>query len=203
MLRHTEYATAICDEVGENGEGMGCTAALISWSPAASPARHRATSASLRVFEIAGRRPSTAYPWRSMAFRISCPPRLNNSMSTASSRSTLLDQRQALLKPLRARAPPRTASSRRMPACCGPAEISSSLTPMTAQVFERKIDSSLGIVVAHVLPEIGQLQRGTGEIRKGLPIGIAISAEIENQMAHRIRRVAAVAQQVFEAFRSA
>ncbi len=56
--------------------------------PSSFPNAARATSASLRVFEIAGRRPSTAWPWRSMAFRISCPPRLNNSISTASSRST-------------------------------------------------------------------------------------------------------------------
>ena len=63
------------------------------------PSAARATSASLRGFEIAGRRPSTAKCWRSMAFRISCPPRLKSSRSTANSLSTLPDQRQSALEP--------------------------------------------------------------------------------------------------------
>src|SRR5258708_963864 len=37
----------------------------------------RATSQSLRGFEIAGRDFNTSNPCRSMAFKISCPPRLN------------------------------------------------------------------------------------------------------------------------------
>src|SRR5580700_26616 len=48
----------------------------------------RATRVSLRDFEIAGRRPSTAQFWLSMALRISCPPRLKSSMSVASAEST-------------------------------------------------------------------------------------------------------------------
>src|SRR5258708_10471290 len=52
------------------------------------PRAARATSASLRGLEITGRRPSTAKFWRSMAFRISWPPRVKSSMSTAKSLST-------------------------------------------------------------------------------------------------------------------
>src|SRR4029077_12426968 len=50
------------------------------------PAAARATSSNLRVLEIVGRESNTSKPWRSMALRISCPPRLNSSMSMASSR---------------------------------------------------------------------------------------------------------------------
>src|SRR5262249_42617060 len=53
------------------------------------PRAARASRASLRVFGMAGRRPRTAYPCRSIALSISKPPRLNSSMSMASSRSTL------------------------------------------------------------------------------------------------------------------
>src|SRR6185369_11189968 len=73
---------------------------------------------------------------------------------------------------------------------------------VAVKVLERKINSSLGIVVAHVLPEIGQLQRGAGGIGERLAFGIAISAEIKNEMTHRIRGVAAVAQQVFKSLKA-
>ena len=111
----------------------------------------------------------------------------------------LLDQRQAALKPLPCPLhlePHHVTEFRRIAGCRNIVFTDA----MTAQVLQREIDSSLGMVIAYVLPEIGQLQRGTGEIRKGLPIRIAISAEIENEMAHWIRRIAAVAEQIFEGF---
>ena len=72
--------------------------------------------------------------------------------------------------------------------------------PETAQVFERKINSSFGKVRAHVLPEVRELQGGAGVVGKLLALGIAISAEVQHQVADRIRRIAAVAQQIVEGF---
>src|SRR5579864_5879233 len=57
--------------------------------PRSLPRAARATSASLRGFEIAGRFPRTAQFCRSIARKISWPPRLKSSKSMASSRSTL------------------------------------------------------------------------------------------------------------------
>ena len=96
ILRQTEYATVSCDSVGANC-GAGCARVLIVVFPQRRP-RHQREFARFRN----RRAPSRARrnPWRSMAFRISCPPRLNSSISSASSRSTLLDQRQATLEPI-------------------------------------------------------------------------------------------------------
>ena len=68
------------------------------------------------------------------------------------------------------------------------------------QVFERQIDPALGVVHANVLPEVRQLQRGAGEIGKLLPLRIAIAAKIQHEMADRIRRIAAIAEQVVESW---
>src|ERR1700684_809599 len=72
--------------------------------PISFPNAARATRASLRGFEITGRQPSTAKFWCSMAFRISWPPRLKSSMSTASSLSTLLTSGRPRSNHWRARA---------------------------------------------------------------------------------------------------
>ena len=69
-----------------------------------------------------------------------------------------------------------------------------------AQVFEREIDAALGVIDADVLPEIRQLQRGAGEVGELLALGIAISAEIEHEMADGIRGVVAIGQDVVEGF---
>ncbi len=69
-----------------------------------------------------------------------------------------------------------------------------------AQVFEGKINSSFGKIRAHVLPEVRELQRGAGVIGKLLALGIAVSADIKHKVAHRIRRIPAIAQQIVERF---
>src|SRR5690348_16047959 len=45
-----------------------------------------------------------------------------------------------------------------------------------AKVFERKIDAALAVINGDVLPEIRELERGTGEVGELLAVGIAISA---------------------------
>ena len=134
-----------------------------------------------------------------MAFRISCPPRLNSSISVASARSTFADQRQTLREPF-----PRALDFKLHHL----AERGSVFAVAdrffahaeAAQVFERKINSSFGKVRAHVLPEVRQLQRGASVIGKLLALGIAVSAEIQHQVADRIRRIPAIAQQIVERF---
>ena len=143
--------------------------------------------------------PARRNVWRSIAFRISCPPRLNSSMSMASSRLTFATQRQPLRKPF-----PRALDFK----LDHLAERGSVFAipnlffahAETAQIFEWKINSSFGKVRAHVLPEVRELQRGASVVGKLLPLGIAVSAEIQHQVAHRIRRIAAVAQQIVERF---
>src|SRR5581483_4498466 len=72
--------------------------------------------------------------------------------------------------------------------------------PEPAQVFERKIDAAFLEIYPDVLPEIGQLQRGTGVVGKLLPLRVAIAAKIQDQMAYRVCRIAAIAEQVFKGF---
>ncbi len=86
------------------------------------------TSQSLRGLEMTGRRRRTSNPWFSMAFRISCPPRLKSSRSTASSRSTFLISGSPRLNHSRARRTWNFMSSRNcgVARCCA---MSSSVTP--------------------------------------------------------------------------
>ena len=78
--------------------------------------------------------------------------------------------------------------------------ISSSADVEAAKVFEREIDAALGVVDADVLPEVGELQGRAGEVGKLLALGVAISAEVEHEMADGIGGVAAVGQHVIEGF---
>ena len=71
---------------------------------------------------------------------------------------------------------------------------------VTPQVFERQINSALGVVHADVLPEVGQLQRGAGVVGKLLALGIVIAAQVEDEMPYGIRRVAAVGEHIVEGF---
>ena len=68
----------------ENGRAAGCTAALIT----AFPARRAPPAPVCGISKSQGAAPALHTPAVSIAFRISCPPRLNSSRSTASSRST-------------------------------------------------------------------------------------------------------------------
>ena len=167
--------------------------------PSNFPSAARATSASLRGLEITGRRPSTAKSWRSMAFRISWPPRLKSSRSTAKCVVYFLNQRQAAVKPF-ARALDfklhHLAKGRRVAVLLRVFLADR----ITAQIFERQIDSAFGVVDADVLPEIRQLQRGAGVVGKLLALGIVIAAEVEHEMADGIRRIAAVGEDIVEGF---
>ena len=69
---------------------------------------------------------------------------------------------------------------------------------MLAKIFEWKIDTAFLEVGADVLPKICELQRGAGVVGKLLALRITVPAEIEDQMSNRIRRVAAIAEQIFE-----
>ena len=71
---------------------------------------------------------------------------------------------------------------------------------IAAQVLERQIDSAFAVVDCDVLPEIRQLQSGAGVIGKLLALGIVISAEVEDEMAYGIRRIAAVGEYMVEGF---
>src|SRR5437588_3224706 len=71
-----------------------------------------------------------------------------------------------------------------------------------AQVLQREIYATLGIVHADVLPEIGELQRGAGVVGKALALSIPVSAKVQNQMADGIGRVVAVGEHVIEGLES-
>ena len=62
--------------------------------------------------------------------------------------------------------------------------------------FERDVDAVLLQIHRDVLPEIGELQRRAGGVRKALPLGVRVAAQIQHQPSHRIRRIAAVAEQL-------
>src|SRR5579862_526982 len=67
-----------------------------------------------------------------------------------------------------------------------------------AKIFDREIDAVLRVVDGNVLPEVGELQRGAGEVGKALALGVAISAEVEDEMSDGIRRVTAVGEDAVE-----
>ncbi len=153
----------------------------------------------MRALEITGRRPSTAKFWRSMAFRISWPPRLKSSISTANSPSTLLTSGKPAIEPLAGALDFKLhhlAEGRRV-AIVLDIFLADRVTP---QIFERQIDSAFGIVHADILPEVGELQRGAGVVGKLLALRVVIAAEIEDEMPDRIRRVAAVGEHIVEGF---
>ena len=63
---------------------------------------------------------------------------------------------------------------------------------MLREGVERNVYAPLFEIARNILPEIRQLQRGAGVIRKLLPLSITITAEIENQSAHWVGRIDAV-----------
>src|SRR6266496_4686670 len=66
------------------------------------------------------------------------------------------------------------------------------------QVFEWKVDSSLLVIDADILPEIRQLQGGAGEVGELLAFGVAVPAEIKHEMSDWIGGIVAVTEQVVE-----
>src|SRR5690348_12803503 len=65
---------------------------------------------------------------------------------------------------------------------------------MRCDSIKRNIDAAFVQVARNVLPEIGKLQSGAGGVGKALALLVAIAAEIEDQTAHGIRRIEAVAE---------
>ena len=64
--------------------------------------------------------------------------------------------------------------------------------------IQRQIDAILFQIHDHILPEIGELQRRASGVGKRLPLRVAIAAQPQHQAAHRIRRIAAVVEQLLE-----
>ena len=60
------------------------------------------------------------------------------------------------------------------------------------QIFQWNIDSSLGVIHGDVLPEVGQLQCRAGVVGELLSFGVAITAQVEDEMAYGICRIAAI-----------
>ena len=72
--------------------------------------------------------------------------------------------------------------------------MAASSTPKRLHVFEGEIDAVFCVVDADILPEIGELEGGTGLVGEGETLGVAIAAGIEDDAADGIRGVAAVAE---------
>src|SRR5215831_827451 len=51
-----------------------------------------------------------------------------------------------------------------------------------AQVFERQVNPVLLVIDTDVLPEIGELQRGAGEVGKLLALSVPVPAKIQDEM---------------------
>ena len=76
--------------------------------------------------------------------------------------------------------------------------MSSSVTLKRRRSSSGKIDAAFGVVDGDVLPEVCQLQRGAGVVGKLLALGIAITAEVEHEMADGIGGVTTVGKHVGE-----
>ena len=69
---------------------------------------------------------------------------------------------------------------------------------MPCEHVQRKIDAILSKIDNHVLPEIGELQRGACSVGQRLALLIAIAAETQHQPSHRIGGIAAILEQLVE-----
>ena len=145
--------------------GACCAAALIEVSPSAA----RATRANLRVFEISGRWPRTANPCLSMARRISCPPRENNSRSIASSRSTIRTRGKPRLNHSRARSTSNSINRQKslLLLARGNVGFSSHCAHASLRAEDR---FAFSVIHANVLPEVSQLQGGARVVREFLAV---------------------------------
>ena len=63
-------------------------------------------------------------------------------------------------------------------------------------VVLRKVDAVLGPVDADVLPEVGELKRGTRRIRQAEALFVCVAAGVEDEAADGVGGVAAVAEHV-------
>src|SRR5439155_5905886 len=63
--------------------------------------------------------------------------------------------------------------------------------------LERNVDAPPPIIARHVLPEICQLQRGTGLVTQPLPPLVAVPAQIEHEAAYGVGRIPAVPEESF------
>ena len=55
--------------------------------------------------------------------------------------------------------------------------------------IERDVNAAFFQVARNVLPEIGELKRGTGRVRETLALAIAVAAKIKDEPANRIRGI--------------
>ena len=69
-----------------------------------------------------------------------------------------------------------------------------------AAAFLRQINAATLVIAGHVLPEVGQLQRGADLIGQLAAALVVAAAQIQHQAADGIGRVAAVAEQIVECF---
>jgi hypothetical protein len=67
-----------------------------------------------------------------------------------------------------------------------------------AQAFEGQIDTALGEINCHVLPEIRKLQGSARAVGKALALFVSIATDVEDDAAHRVGRVAAITEDVIE-----
>src|SRR5215471_434559 len=69
-----------------------------------------------------------------------------------------------------------------------------------AHIFQWQIDAAFFVIAGDILPKIGELQRSASEVGELLPLVVAISAEIEHQMADWIGGVVTISQHIVERF---
>ena len=64
------------------------------------------------------------------------------------------------------------------------------------QVLQGQVDPAFYQVHPDVLPEVGQLERGTRSVGQDLAFSVPVAAQIEHEMAHRIGRVPTVFEHI-------
>ncbi len=71
---------------------------------------------------------------------------------------------------------------------------------VSGSLIERNVDAAFFHVARNVLPEIGELQRGAGCVRKALAVLIAITAKVKDQAADGIGGIYAVISRSVDQF---
>ena len=149
-----------------------CHHAALAKATRASDAEQQ--SHALRFGDGRPRAPARRNPAARSCRSTRMPPRLKRSRSSARRRSTVRDQRQALRETARAPRPPLSRITSRNAASNG-ARTAPRRIAVPLQHIERKIDAILQQIHRHILPEIGELQRGAGGVGKALALGVASS----------------------------
>ena len=133
-----------------------------------------------------------------MRARMASPPCANSRTSRRSRPCTRSASARPRANHARARATSNRHQRRRTPASAGRAARASRLPAKRSRSSCGQVDPAALEVARHVLPAVGELERGADLVGARLALRVAVPEQPEHDAADRVRRAAAVLEQVRE-----